>query len=34
MEHLDIKLLGREYRVACKPEERDGLMAAVAYLDE
>lgn len=34
MEHLDIKLLGREYRVACKPEERDGLLAAVAYLDE
>lgn len=34
MEHLDIKLLGREYRVACRPEERDGLLAAVAYLDE
>ena len=34
MEQLDIKLLGREHRVACKPEERDGLLAAVAYLDE
>ena len=34
MEQLDIKLLGREYRVACKPEEKDGLLAAVAYLDE
>ena len=34
MEQLDIKLLGREYRVACKPEEREGLQAAVAYLDE
>ena len=34
MEALDIKLLGREYRVGCKPEERDGLLAAVAYLDE
>ena len=34
MEPLDIKLLGREYRVACKPEEKEGLLAAVAYLDE
>ena len=34
MEALDIKLLGREYRVACKPEEREGLLAAVTYLDE
>ena len=34
MEALDIKLLGREYRVGCKPEEREGLLAAVAYLDE
>ena len=34
MHPLDIKLLGREYRVACKPEEREGLLAAVAYLDE
>lgn len=33
MEQLDIKLLGREYRVACKPEEKEGLLAAVAYLD-
>jgi len=33
MEQLDIKLLGREYRVACKPEEKDCLLAAVAYLD-
>jgi cell division protein ZapA len=31
---LDIVLLGKEYRVACRPEERDGLLAAVAYLDE
>jgi len=34
MEQLDIKLLGREYRVGCKPEERDALLTAVAYLDE
>ncbi len=31
---LDITLLGKEYRVACRPEEREGLLAAVAYLDE
>ncbi len=30
---LDIKLLGKDYRVACAPEEREGLSAAVAFLD-
>lgn len=30
---LDIKLFGREYRVACKPEDRDSLLESVAYLD-
>lgn len=30
---LDVTLLGREYRVACPPEEREGLLAAVAYVD-
>ena len=30
---LDITLLGREYRVACPPEERESLLAAVAYVD-
>jgi len=30
---LDITLLGREYRVACAPEEREALTRAVAYLD-
>ena len=30
---LEVKLLGKDYRVACKPEERDGLLAAVALLD-
>jgi cell division protein ZapA len=30
---LDITLLGKEYRVACPPEERDALLAAVAYVD-
>lgn len=31
---LDISLLGKTYSVACRPEERDGLVAAVAFLDE
>ncbi len=31
---LDITLLGKEYRVACPPDERDALLAAVAYVDE
>lgn len=30
---LDIVLAGREYSVACAPEEREALEAAVAYLD-
>ena len=29
MDTLDIKLLGREYRVSCPPEEREGLLEAV-----
>ena len=31
--YLDITLLGREYRVACPPAERESLLAAVAYVD-
>ena len=31
--YLDITLLGKEYRVACPPEERDALQNAVAYVD-
>lgn len=31
---LDITLLGKEYRVACPPEEHQSLLAAVAYVDE
>ena len=34
MEALDIKLLGKEYHVAIEPEERDGLLQAVRYVDE
>ena len=32
--YLDITLLGKEYRVACSPEDRQGLLAAVTYVDE
>lgn len=31
--YLDIVLLGKEYRVACPPEERAALQAAVALVD-
>ena len=30
---LDVKIMGREYRVACTPEERDALYAAVDLVD-
>ena len=30
---LEITLLGKEYRVACEPAERDSLLAAVDLLD-
>jgi len=30
---LEVKLLGKNYRVACEPAEREGLLAAVAFLD-
>ena len=32
--HLDVTLLGKEYRIACPPEEREALQAAVSYVDE
>ena len=31
---LDIKILGREYKVACKEGERAELLDAVAFLDQ
>ena len=30
---LDVKIMGREYRVACTPEELDGLLAAGELVD-
>jgi cell division protein ZapA len=34
MEQLTVKILGREYRLSCAPDEKDALLAAVAYVDE
>lgn len=31
---IEVKLLGKEYRVACEPAEREALQAAVAFLDD
>ncbi len=31
---LDVQLLGREYKVACRDSERADLLEAVAYLDQ
>jgi cell division protein ZapA len=33
-EMLDIRLMGKEYQVACAPRERESLLEAVAYLDQ
>lgn len=30
---LDVTIMGREFRIACKDEERQQLLDAVAYLD-
>lgn len=30
---LDVAIMGREFRVACPEEEREGLLQAVTYLD-
>ena len=30
---IEVKLLGKDYRVACEPDEREALLAAVAFLD-
>ncbi|MCL2523599.1 MAG: cell division protein ZapA [Betaproteobacteria bacterium] len=31
---LDVKIMGREYRVACMPEERSALRSAVDLVDD
>lgn len=30
---LDVTIMGREFRVACSPDEQEQLLAAVDYLD-
>ncbi len=30
---LDVAIMGREFRVSCPEDEREGLLAAVSYLD-
>jgi cell division protein ZapA len=30
---LDVAIMGREFRVACPEDEKEGLLQAVAYLD-
>lgn len=30
---LDVAIMGRSYKVACADDEREGLLAAVSYLD-
>ena len=31
---LDVSIMGRDYRIACKPEEQRELLDAVAYVDQ
>ena len=31
---LDVSILGRSYRVTCADDEREALLAAVAYVDQ
>ncbi len=33
MEHLTLSILGREYRLACAPEEKAALMNCAQYVD-
>lgn len=34
MERVDVSILGRDYSLACSPEEKDSLLAAVRYADQ
>jgi cell division protein ZapA len=34
MERVDVTLLGREYTLACSPEEKPALLAAVRHVDQ
>jgi len=34
MEQITLSILGREYRVACRPDERNELLACAHYVDQ
>ena len=34
MERVDIAILGREYSLACSPDQKDALTAAVRHVDQ
>jgi cell division protein ZapA len=34
MEQITLSIMGREYRVACRPEERNELLACAHYVDQ
>jgi cell division protein ZapA len=34
MDSLELSILGRTYRIACKPEERAELLSCARYVDE
>ncbi|NYT65540.1 cell division protein ZapA [Alcaligenaceae bacterium] len=34
MERVDVSILGRDYSLACVPEQKDALMAAVRLVDQ
>ncbi|MCF8158759.1 MAG: cell division protein ZapA [Burkholderiaceae bacterium] len=31
---VEVNIMGREFTIACPPEERDSLLSAVSYLDK
>ncbi|OWT54259.1 cell division protein ZapA [Candidimonas nitroreducens] len=34
MERVDVSILGRDYSLACLPEEKEPLLSAVRYVDQ
>ncbi|MEI2418190.1 cell division protein ZapA [Orrella sp. JC864] len=34
MERIDVSILGRDYSLACSPEEKNALLAAVRHVDQ
>jgi len=34
MERIDVSILGRDYSLACAPDEKDALLAAVRLVDQ